>query len=127
VTEVLIAALAKQLSSLAPPAWHFRSVHRWRYARHRVRSETEVSDCWWDSALGLGVCGDAFGDASGNARGEVDDDDDADGNVEAAWRSGDELADAMCASFDTVADPLTPPEPGFEIGASERVAADATH
>jgi predicted NAD/FAD-dependent oxidoreductase len=99
VIEVLSAALARKLSSVHPVGWHHRSVHRWRYARIG-RVGNGRSRCLWDDALGLGVCGDAFGD----------------GNVEAAWTSGDELADEMSASFDAApAFPLSlEPQPESE-------------
>ena len=60
--------------------WHHSSVHRWRYALPADGS-VDGRDCWWDAELGLGVCGDCFNG----------------GNVEAAWRSGDELADTLAA------------------------------
>jgi len=87
VTETLSAALDRLLTGGAQPHWHHTRVHRWRYAQitHPV---ADGSDCWWNAGLGLGVCGDAFGE----------------GSVEAAWCSGDELADAVAASFDAAAD-----------------------
>ena len=81
VTDALLAALAQQLSSTVPIRWHHSSVHQWRQARHGAIA-LDGPDCLWDEDLGVGVCGDAFGL----------------GNVEAAWRSGDELADAISAS-----------------------------
>ena len=85
VTEVLRAALAKLLTGGRPPRWHHAGVHRWRHAQ-LAQPAACGSDCWWSAGLGLGVCGDSFGD----------------GSVEAAWCSGDELADAVAvaASFD---------------------------
>lgn len=66
----------------APVAWHHSSVHRWRYASVVRSAHRAIADeCWWDGSLGLGVCGDYF----------------SDGTVEAAWRSGDELADTLAA------------------------------
>lgn len=65
-----------------PLAWHHSSVHRWRYAQPAPCAATALAaECWWDGNLGLGVCGDYF---SG-------------GTVQAAWRSGDELADTLLA------------------------------
>lgn len=83
ISDALCAELSKLLPSGQPLTWHHRSVHRWRYAspEHQVR---DGSDCLWNAALGLGVCGDAFGD----------------GTVQAAWCSGDELADTIAAGLD---------------------------
>ena len=55
-------------------------MHRWRYAV-AAQAAGDGIDCWWDADLGLGVCGDFFGS----------------GDVESAWRSGDELADTVAA------------------------------
>ena len=63
--------------------WHHTSVHRWRYALPVDRS-VDGGECWWDADRGLGVCGDYFNG----------------GNVESAWRSGDELADTMVVGLD---------------------------
>jgi renalase len=82
VTQALRTALSRQLPGCekggTPIHWLHSSVHRWRYAQAAHLSHEE---CWWDAALGLGVCGDFMGA----------------GNVEAAWRSGDELADTVAA------------------------------
>jgi predicted NAD/FAD-dependent oxidoreductase len=85
VLERLSQALATQLPAATDPRravrWHHAAVHRWRHA-------APAADCddsgvfWWDASLGLGVCGDSLGG----------------GGVEAAWHSGDELADQMAAS-----------------------------
>jgi renalase len=65
--------------------WHYVGIHRWRYARPvGANARLERDECWWDEKLGLGVCGDFF----------------KSGGVEAAWQSGDELADCMAASFE---------------------------
>lgn len=80
VAAALRDALAHQLPNAATVAWHHCSVHRWRHARHGPVA-AEGMPCFWDEAIGLGVCGDAFGA----------------GNVEAAWHSGDELAGAIGA------------------------------
>ena len=109
VTTVLKAALARQLPSVKPLTWHHTSVHRWRYARFD-RIATNGLDCFWNDALGIGVCGDAFGA----------------GNVEAAWSSGDELANAMSASFDAVPEPVGSPDARFEIEPALDLA-DAVH
>lgn len=63
-------------------AWRHAVVHRWRYAMPVVTGETPSEPCWWDSARGLGVCGDALGG----------------GGVEAAWQSAQALASAVLAS-----------------------------
>lgn len=69
-------------ASATPVLWHHSSVHRWRYAsRAQGAARMTADECWWDGNLGLGVCGDYF----------------SNGTVEAAWRSGDELADTLVA------------------------------
>lgn len=88
--EAVEAALAQALAALLPggrqaPSWHLRVVHRWRYAERAARAGSD--DCCWDSALGLGLCGDWLGPAGV-------------GGVEAAWRSGDELADTVIADLE---------------------------
>jgi renalase len=85
VLQALTAALTAQLPTGLKVEWHYSSVHRWRYS---APADTGSDECWWDSALGLGVCGDFMGA----------------GNVEAAWRSGDELADTVAAAMDIEAD-----------------------
>jgi len=87
VARDLRSALQALLPAQGPTGqalrWHHDSVHRWRYALPADRS-VDGLECWWDADEGLGVCGDSFNG----------------GNVEAAWRSGDELADTMVAWFD---------------------------
>lgn len=61
--------------------WHHASVHRWRYAV-AVQERADGAPPWWDATRGLGVCGDFLGA----------------GDVEAAWRSGHELAAAIAAA-----------------------------
>ncbi len=82
VQKTLTAALAKQLPGCEKNGikidWRHTSIHRWRYSAPAAAGHDE---CWWDANLGLGVCGDFMGA----------------GNVEAAWRSGDELADTVAA------------------------------
>jgi renalase len=70
-----------------PIRWHDVNVHRWRYAGPAVDCDDsfDADEAWWDASLGLGVCGDFLGG----------------GGVEAAWHSGDELADTMTASFES--------------------------
>jgi predicted NAD/FAD-dependent oxidoreductase len=80
IAAALGAALAAQLPHAPAPGWLHRSVHRWRYAVPAAPL-ADSSECWWDPDLGLGICGDFLGG----------------GDVEAAWRSGDELADTVGA------------------------------
>jgi renalase len=86
VQSALRQALAALLpgGAAAPRVWHHSSVQRWRFASPAPKTPASGADCWWDGRLGLGVCGDYFG---GNS-------------VEAAWRSGDELADTLLAWFE---------------------------
>lgn len=79
VAQTLGTALAALLPA-GPLHWHHRAAHRWRYAVPADTSQ-DSRECLFDGELGLGVCGDHFGA----------------GDVEAAWRSGDELADTVCA------------------------------
>jgi hypothetical protein len=81
--DALRALLPGRLPNGQPLRWHHLSVHRWRYALPADGS-VDGRECWWDAELGLGVCGDCFNG----------------GNVEAAWRSGDELADTVAAGLD---------------------------
>ncbi|GAP37250.1 amine oxidase, flavin-containing [Piscinibacter sakaiensis] len=72
-------ALAERLGRA--PAWRHAVVHRWRYATLAPGPDGAPvdGDCLHDAALGLGVCGDAWGG----------------GGVDAAWRSGRALAAAL--------------------------------
>ena len=87
VSDQLKTALRAQLPSAGngkrPIHFHHASVHRWRYAGPTADC-VDNDECLWDESLGLGVCGDFL----------------AGGGVEAAWHSGDELADFMAASFE---------------------------
>lgn len=90
VSKALQSALRAQLPSMRsdgrPIRWHHVSVHRWRYAgpTNDCEDSFDSDESWWDASLGLGVCGDFLGG----------------GGVEAAWHSGDELADCIAASFE---------------------------
>ena len=89
VSDKLQSALRAQLPTTSGSSsirWHHTNVHRWRYAEPAVNYDDgfDSSECWWDESLGLGICGDFLGD----------------GGIEAAWHSGDELADCMAASFE---------------------------
>ena len=85
VQALLQEALAQSLGR--PLTWQHAAVHRWRYAsvpRAAVSAAASapaaaLARCWWDSALGLGLCGDALGGAG----------------VEGAWASGRALATAL--------------------------------
>ena len=90
VSDALQSALRAQLPTTGiggrPVRWHHADVHRWRHAVPALdgddRFDSDAS--WWDESLGLGVSGDFLGG----------------GGVEAAWHSGDELADWMAASLE---------------------------
>lgn len=85
VEHSLRAALSGLLPGAgAAPRWHHSSVHRWRYALNAGPALAEEL-CWWDADLGLGVAGDAL---SGP-------------DIEAAWRSGDELADTVITALES--------------------------
>ena len=97
VSEQLKSALRAQLPRTGreglPIRFHHANVQRWRYAGPAVDCDDsfDSEESWWDESLGLGVCGDFLAGAG----------------VEAAWHSGDELADCMAASFErTEAEPL---------------------
>ena len=92
VRDELRMALQSQLPScnaaMQPVRWHHAEVQRWRYAGS-ASDGLDVLDgdkSLWDESLGIGVCGDWLGGSG----------------VEAAWHSGDELADNMAASFERV-------------------------
>lgn len=87
VAESLSAALAGAWSRAERAAvrWHHRAVHRWRYAA-AGRPPLDARLCWWDAGRGLGVCGDYL----------------AGGDVDGAWRSGDELGDRMAAELESM-------------------------
>ncbi len=90
------AALSQALAALLPTGiklhWHHRAVQRWRYAVPAAGAATAgpTQECWWDARRGLGVCGDFLGSTGAASA----------GGVEAAWRSGDELADTLLAALD---------------------------
>ena len=92
VSLELQAALRAQLPitgrSGRPWRWHHASVQRWSHAGPVFDCDDsfDEGDAWWDEGLGLGVCGDWLGG----------------GGVEAAWHSGDVLADVMAASFESI-------------------------
>ena len=98
--EAVLGALRQALADALPAIgtarhavrWHHAAVHRWRHA-NPVAACNDGGEFWWDAELGVGVCGDSFG---------------GDGDVEAAWHSGDELADHMAAAFDPIESPPRP-------------------
>lgn len=77
VQAQLQAALVDWLGH--PVDWQHSVVHRWRYALPQTPSVAPAEPCWWDSAQGLGVCGDFLGG----------------GGVEGAWLS----AQSLCAAL----------------------------
>ena len=94
VQQQLCQALTALLPAGTQPQWLHRAVQRWRYAAPAAASAAGA-ECWWDAARGLGVCGDFMG------RSDC-------GGVEAAWHSGDELADTVLAALDEEAAPARP-------------------
>ena len=101
VQAQLQTALADWLGE--PVHWQHAVTHRWRYATPlagggnpggSAGSElgcVPTGRCWWDSALGLGVCGDFLG---GGGSG-----------VEAAWLSAQALATQILPGDNLCADP----------------------
>ena len=82
----LRALLPIAASGGRPVRWHHADVHRWRHAGPAFDCDDafDSGEAWWDETLCVGVCGDWLGG----------------GGVEAAWHSGDELADVMAVSFE---------------------------
>ena len=74
--SMLQTELCQLLGATEPPA--MTSSHRWRFAQQAAVQLREPGFAW-DAPLGIGVCGAYLGG----------------GGVEAAWRSGRELADHM--------------------------------
>jgi hypothetical protein len=104
VTEALLAVLGRLLTGGAPPHWRHTSVHRWRYAQ-LARPAADGRRHVWNARLGLAVCGDSFGD----------------GSAEAAWCSGDSLADAVAASLNAAPAPDPTPTPAGGSAAANPV------
>jgi renalase len=84
VVDALQRALGAAVCAGGSMRWHHASVHRWRHAV--AAQERPDGGAWWDAELGLGVCGDFLGA----------------GDVEAAWLSGDALADAIASADEPV-------------------------
>jgi renalase len=82
--SALRARLPTPSSGSRPIHFHYAHVHRGRYPGSSVDCSDSVNDVWWDESLGLGVCGNFL----------------EHGGVEAAWYSGEDLADCMAASFE---------------------------
>jgi len=76
-----------------PIEWQHAVVHRWRYARPQASGAGLARQCWWDGALGLGVCGDFLGDTG----------------VEGAWHSAQALIDALLRGAAAASAPSDPP------------------
>lgn len=100
VSDALQSALQAQLPTPTgehrPIVWHHIDVHRWRHAGPVADCGDSVDsvdseECLWAESCGLGVCGDFL----------------AGGGLEAAWHSGDELADCMAASFERMEDEVS--------------------
>lgn len=110
------AALSQALAALLPTGvklqWHHRAVQRWRYAVPAAAAP--AAECWWDGRRGLGVCGDFLSAAATAA-----------GGVEAAWRSGDELADTLLAALDDETAVGQPLQEQPAVQGTERVLAHA--
>jgi renalase len=71
VTDALVAAFEREMSPRRKFRYHYRAVHRWRYAQRPTAAKTDATS-WSDAALGLSVCGDFLSSA----------------DVEGAWLSG---------------------------------------
>jgi renalase len=83
VTEALVAAFEREMSPRLKFRYHYRAVHRWRYAQRPTAAKTDATS-WSDAALGLIVCGDFLSSA----------------DVEGAWLSGTRAgASSTCLSF----------------------------
>ncbi len=124
------AALSQALAAVLPMGtklqWHHRAVQRWRYAVPAQASASAAaaatatataaaeSECWWDARRGLGICGDFLGGAVASA-----------GGVEAAWRSGDELADTVLAALDSETAASRPLDEQPQLEGQELVLAHA--
>jgi predicted NAD/FAD-dependent oxidoreductase len=77
VQQQMQAALAERVGR--PVDWHHCTVHRWRYALPQAHGTAPAASFWWDTAQGLGVCGDFLGGSG----------------VEGAWLSAQALSAAL--------------------------------
>lgn len=84
--------------------WQHCTGHRWRYARPPSPAVATAEACWWDAALGLGVCGDLLGGCG----------------VEGAWLS----AQSLCAALSPrqTSDAAVAPSPPTARGAGQPIA-----
>lgn len=112
VQRQLSAALAALLPGGQAPRWIYRTVHRWRYAAALPGGKTRAEPSWWNAGSGLAVCGDFLGSAAGLGLG-----------AEAAWRSGDELADTMLAALEAGAEGGRPASSATATAGVELLAA----
>jgi renalase len=71
VTDALVAAFEREMPRGLKFRYHYRAVHRWRYAQRSTAVKTDAAS-WSDAMLGLSVCGDFLSSAG----------------VEGAWLSG---------------------------------------
>jgi renalase len=78
VTDALVAAFEREMPPRLKFRYHYRAVHRWRYALRPTAAKTEAAS-WSDAALGLSVCGDFLSSAG----------------VEGAWLSGTRAGAAL--------------------------------
>ena len=99
VLEELKRALCAQLPNSGngdrPICWHYTDVYRGHAPSIDCVSSMGSHEVWWDESLALGVCG--------NSR--------RTSGIQAAWYSGDQLAECMAASFERL--PVT----GYNLAA----------
>jgi renalase len=88
VQQQLQDALAEWLAR--PIDWQHCVVHRWRYAVPSPRKSAPAASCWWDAAIGLGVCGDFLGGTG----------------IEGAWLSAKALAASVLRTGEHNASPV---------------------
>jgi len=102
VQHQMQAAMQEWTGDLAH--WQHAVVHRWLYAMPQVEGASPEQPCWWDSARGLGVCGDFLGGTG----------------VEGAWQSARALSAAIVRDS---AGTATPPASPATDPRSQRAAA----
>ncbi|MDP3224008.1 MAG: hypothetical protein Q8M96_12840, partial [Rubrivivax sp.] len=99
VQQQLQAALAAYLGRSVE--WRHCVVHRWRYALPQSHGTAPAASYWWDSAQGLGVCGDFLGGCG----------------IEGAWLSAQALSAALLQRASDAA--------GASTACADAAAADA--